>query len=146
MDNLQIIIYKDVFVELKTITRDGNLLFKTLLFHLYNKENSHKNLLETSYKCVSNNINKFYEFCYVENDTYYIDIKEGIHIKKYISDEYVEKIRKYKFLPGSIEINLISIILNRPILILAGIYYEEKKFYKKLILFNNIELRMPILN
>ena len=32
-----------------------------------------------------------------------------------------------------------SIILNRPIVILEDIYYNEKKIYKKLALFNNTD-------
>ena len=32
-----------------------------------------------------------------------------------------------------------SIILNRPILILEDIYYEERKLYKKMTLFNNTD-------
>ena len=40
MDNLQNVLYKDEFVELITITGDGNCLFMALLFYLYNNENS----------------------------------------------------------------------------------------------------------
>ena len=61
--NLQNVIYKDEFVELITITIDGNCLFTNLLFYLYNNENSHKNLRDTAYQYISNNITKFYEFC-----------------------------------------------------------------------------------
>lgn len=68
---------------------------------------------------------------------YYIDIKEGNLVKKYVLDEYVEKIKENKFFSGFIEISAMSIILNRPIVILEDIYYEERKFYKKFALFNN---------
>ena len=61
--NLQNVIYKDEFVELITITGYGNCLFSTLIFYLYNNENSHKNLRDTAYQYISNNITKFYEFC-----------------------------------------------------------------------------------
>ena len=43
---------------------------------------------------------------------YYIDIKEGNLVKKYVLDEYVEKIKEKKFFSGFIEINALSIILN----------------------------------
>ena len=36
---------------------------------------------------------------------YYIDIKEGNLVKKYVLDEYVEKIKKNKFFSGFIEIS-----------------------------------------
>ena len=58
----------------------------------------------------------------------------------------MEKNKNTKFFSGFIEINFLSIILNRSIPILADIYYKEKKFYKQLTLFNNIELRIPNLN
>ena len=38
----------------------------------------------------------------------YIYINEGIHIKIFILDEYVEKIIKYKFFSDFIEINYIN--------------------------------------
>ena len=41
-----------------------------------------------------------------------------------------KKIKIQNFFSGFIEINLISIILNRSIPILADIYYKEKKSYK----------------
>ena len=39
---------------------------------------------------MKNNITLFYEFCYVENNTYYIDVEEGDEIHKYILDDYIE--------------------------------------------------------
>ena len=102
-------------------------------------ENSHKNLRKSAYQYVSNNKTKFYDYCYIENNMYYIDIKEGEYIKKYVLDEYVEKIKKNKFFAGFIEINAMSIFLNRPIVILEDIYYNNKKFYKKIAVFNNTD-------
>ena len=64
---------------------------------------------------------------------YYIGIKEGNLVKKYILDEYVEKIKENKFFSGFIEINAMSIILNRPIVILEDIYYDVRKYYKKFV-------------
>ena len=79
------------------MTGDGNCLFRTLSFYLHNNENAHKNLRESAYQYVTNNITNFYEYCYLKNGFYYIDIKEGSHIKKYILDDYVEKIKKKIF-------------------------------------------------
>ena len=39
-----------------------------------------------------------------------------------------------------------SIILNRPIVILEDIYYNEKKFYKKLASFNNIDFNSLLID
>ena len=82
---------------------------------------------------MSNNITKFYEYCYVEDDMYYIDIKEGNLVKKYVLDENVEKNKENKFFSGFIEISAMSIILNRPIVILENINYEERNFIKNLL-------------
>ena len=51
-------------------------------------ENLHKNLRDQVYNYVSNNITNFYEYCYVENNTYYIHIEENSKIKQYISDDH----------------------------------------------------------
>ena len=53
---------------------------------------------------------KFYEYCYIENDIYYIDIEEGDSITKYILDEYIGNIKSYSFFSGFIEITSISYI------------------------------------
>ena len=94
IDNLKNDIYEEEFFNLNEITGDGNCFFRTLSYYLYNNENSHKNLRDSAYQYVSNNITKFYEYCYVEDDMYYIDIKEGNLVKKYILDEYIEKIKE----------------------------------------------------
>ena len=99
IDNLQNIIYEEEYFDLIPITGDGNCFFRTLSYYLNGDENSHKNLRDSAYQYVSNNITRLYEFCYIGNDVYYIDIKEGRNIKKYILDEYEEKIKKTNFFP-----------------------------------------------
>ena len=136
-DNLQNTIYEEDYFDLIPITGDGNCFFRSLSYYLNGDENSHKTLRDSAYHYVKKNITRFYEYCYVENDLYYIDIKEGRHIRKYILDDYVENIKISKFFSGFIEINAMSIILNRPIVILEDLYYNAKKFYKKLAVFNN---------
>ena len=39
-----------------------------------------------------------------------------------------------------------SIFLNRPIVILEDIYYNHKKFYKKIALFNNTDFNSLIID
>lgn len=77
---------------------------------------------------VNNNITLFYEFCYIENNTYYIVIEDGKIIHKYILDEYIEKIKINKFFSGFIEIYTTAIILNRPIVILDNLDFLNKYF------------------
>ena len=57
IDNLKNDIYEEEFFNLNEITGDGNCFFRTLSYYLYNNENSHKNLRDSAYQYVSNNIN-----------------------------------------------------------------------------------------
>ena len=59
------------------------------------------------------------------NNIYYIDIEEGAKIHKYVLDEYVEKIKNNGFFAGFIEIKAMSIIINRPIIIIEVINFEN---------------------
>ena len=79
---------------------------------------------------------KFYEFCYLEEGNYFINIEENHEIHKYILDDYVELINNNGFFAGFLEINVLSIILNRLILILETMEFDNYAFYKKLALFN----------
>ncbi len=76
-------IYEQNFFEIIRITGDGNCFFRTVSFYLYDNENQHATLREASYKYVKDNMTQFYEYCYIENDIYYIDIEEGNSITKY---------------------------------------------------------------
>ena len=122
-----------------------NCFIRTISQFINGNENLHKNLRDQVYNYVSNNIINFYEYCYVENNTYYIDIEENSQIKKYVLDDYVANIKKNKFFSGFIEINAMSIILNRPIIILEKFEYEECKFYSKVVHFNNSEFENIII-
>ena len=137
--DLDNIIYENEFFNLIPITSDGNCFFRAISYYLTGNENLHKNLRESVYKYVSQNITKFYEYCYVENNIYYIDIEENNLIIKYILDDYVEKIKKDKFFAGFIEINAMSIILNRPIIILENLENNDITYFKKIASFINNE-------
>ena len=97
IDNLNNDIYEEEFFNLNEIASDVNCFFRTLSYYLYNNENSHKNLRDSAYQYVSNNITKFYEYYYVKDDMYYIDIKEGNLVKKYVLDELQKKLKKTNF-------------------------------------------------
>ena len=100
----------------------------------------HYSLRNTVYLFVKENITKFYEYCYVEEDIYYIDIVEGEKIHKYILDEYVDKIKKDGFFSWFIEINAAATIINRPIIILENLkFLNSYIFFNKVALFNNNE-------
>ena len=135
--DLDNIIYEKEFFNIIPITPDGNCFFRTISYYLTGNENLHKNLRESVYNYVSQNITKFYEYCYVENNIYYIDIEENHIIIKYILDEYVQKIKRDKFFAGFIEINAMSIILNRPIIILENLENNNIIYLKKISSFIN---------
>lgn len=89
---------------------------------------------------MKNNITLFYEFCYVENNNYYIDVEEGDEIQKYIIDDYIENIKYDKFFLWFIEINAISIILSKVIVILDNINFNNYwRDYSILATFNKTE-------
>ena len=90
--------------------------FRTISKYIYGTENNYANLGEAAYHYIVENLTQFYEYCYIENGTYYIDIEKGGIIEKYILDDYIEEIKKDRVYAGYIEINAISIIINRPII------------------------------
>ena len=89
-DDIKNQIYEEDFFNIINITGDGNCFYRSISYYLTESENLHKNLRLSVYKYVINNLTKFYEFCYIENNTYYIDIEEHNTIHKYILDDYVD--------------------------------------------------------
>ena len=63
----------------------------------------HYSLRNSVYLYVKDNMAKFYKYCYVEDDIYYIDIEEGATIHKYLLDEYVDKIKEDCFFQDSLK-------------------------------------------
>ena len=96
----------------------------------------HYSFRKAVYLYVKDNITKFYEYCYVEEGIYYIDIEEKGIFHQYILDEYVEKIKEDSFFSGFIEINAASTIINRPIIRENLNFQKSYLFYSILALFN----------
>ena len=134
---LQNQIYEKNIFEITKITGDGNCFFRSISYYLNNSEEMHYSFRNAVYLYVKDNITKFYEYCYVEEGIYYIDIEENGIFHRYILDEYVEKIKEDSFFSGFIEINAASIIINRPIIILENLNFQKSYlFYSILALFN----------
>ena len=130
--------YEKEFFENIPIIGDGNCLYRTISYYFNNNQYQYSQLRQTTYNYVKSNITKFYEYCYVENNIYYIDIEEDNNIHKYILDDHVENIKKNGFFAGFIEINALSIILNRPIMIYEEINYDNNiSYYSKISKFYN---------
>ena len=51
---------------------------------------------DAMYNYIVNNLTKFYEYCYIENNIYYIDIAVNNKIKKFVLDDYVDNIKNDK--------------------------------------------------
>ena len=82
-----------------------------------------------------------YEYCYLEDNKYYIDIETGINKirHKYFIEDYIEHIKEDGFFGGFIELYIISKLYNAPILIMIK---EEKNgliYFKKLMVYDNSE-------
>ena len=61
---------------------------------------------------IKDNLANFYEFCYLEEGIYFINVEENHEIHRYILDDYVERVNNNGFFAGFLEINALSIILN----------------------------------
>ena len=130
----------DAFNQINVIG-DGNCLYRCISYHLYGTQNYHNKIRSETYQYIKNNTTFVYEYCYLENNKYYIDIETGKRkIKhKYFIEDYIENIKKDGFFGGFIELYIISKLYNAPILIMIK---EEKNgliYFKKLMLYDNSE-------
>ena len=137
VQNINIELYEGNFFNIIKIGGDGNCFFRTISKYIYGTENNYAILREAAYNYIVENLTKFYEYCYIENGIYYIDIEEGGIVQKYILDDYIEEIKKDHVYAGYIEINAISIIINRPIILVETLKYKTKTYFKKLAYFNH---------
>ena len=100
-------------MDIIPIFGNGNFFYWTISFYFNKDENQYPNLRYTIYNYVKNNITQFYEYCYIENNTFYIDIEEGQKDHKYILDDYVENIKKYGFC--CVYLNKCNVYINNQI-------------------------------
>ena len=144
-ENLNFELYENNFFDIIQIIGDGNCFFRTVSKYIYGNENNYSILRKATYDYVKDNLTEFYEFCYVEDGCYYTDIEEGGVIKKYVLDDYVEELKNDKVYSGYIEINAISKIINRVIILLETLSYNDSYYYKKLSYFNHNKWVNPII-
>lgn len=144
-ENLNFELYENNFFDIIQIIGDGNCFFRTVSKYIYGNENNYSILRKATYNYVKDNLTEFYEFCYVEDGCYYTDIEEGGVIKKYVLDDYVEELKNDKVYSGYIEINAISKIINRVIILLETLSYNDSYYYKKLSYFNHNKWVNPVI-
>ena len=83
-DNLNIEVYENEFFRIIEITGDGNCFFRTISQYIYGSEKNYSNIRNLAYNYIVDHLNEIYDYCYIENGIYYIDIEERGTIKKYI--------------------------------------------------------------
>ena len=134
--------YYDIdFFDIIPILGDGNCFFRCISYFFYGHEYMYNSIRAQAYNYIKNNMTKFYDFCYIENNTYYINIEQGETIIKYVLDDYVESIQQDGFFAGFLEMNAISIIFNRPIVVLENnIDNNNKPIYRKVAKFCSNEV------
>ena len=120
---------------------DGNCLYRCISYHFYGIESFHNKIRLETYNYLKNNTTFVYEYCYLEENKYYIDIEMGVNKikKKYFIEDFIENIKKDGLFGGFIELYIISKLYNAPIFILFNNKIKGIKYYKKLMLYDNSE-------
>ena len=149
-ENLQEIKIYDINVFNKIyISPDGNCLYHSISYHLFGTQDNDEKIRSETYNYLINNKTFIYEYCYVENNRYYLDIELGIERRKikYFVEDYIENIKKSGFYGGFIELYILSKLYNCPIVILIEEDINGTHYYKKLMVYNNTtELEYKIQN
>ena len=143
-DNLKkVIYYEQIFFNEIEIIGDGNCLFRSISYHLFGTQNNYEEIRLSVYNYIKNNPTFVYEYCYEENNLFYIDVdtKIGNETKKikYFIEDYIECIQKDGFFAGFIELYMLSKIYDIPILILIKNSDGGLLTYKKIMDYNNSE-------
>ena len=128
----------DIFNKIYIIP-DGNFLYHSISYHLFGTQDFDENIRLETYNYLINNKTFIYEYCYLENNRYYLDIEFGKERRKqkYFVEDYIENIKKSGFYGGFIELYILSKLYNIPILILVEEEINGIKYYKKLMIYNN---------
>lgn len=121
------------------INPDGNCLYHSTSYHLFVMQDYDENIRLETYDYLINNKTFIYEYCYVENNRYYLDIELGKERSKkiFFVEDYIENIKKSGFYGGFIELYILSKLYNIPIVILIEEEINGSKYYKKLMVYNN---------
>ena len=135
LDNITI--YEKIYFNLVQIIPDGNCLYHCISYHIYGTQEYDREIRLKTYNFIKKNPTFIYEYCYVENDLYYIDIEIGPERKKikYFIEDYIESIKKEGFFGGFIELYTLSKIYDTPLIILTK--EGEDSNFKKLMAYNN---------
>ena len=141
-ENLNKVIYYEqiLFNEINVIG-DGNCLFRCISYHLFGTQNNYEEIRLSVYNYIKNNPTFVYEYCYEENNLFYIDVETKVRNKtkkiKYFIEDYIECIQKDGFFSGFIELYTLSKIYDIPIIILIENSNRSLKTYKKIMDYNN---------
>ena len=136
MTNFEYNLFNQINIE-----ADGNCLYRCVSYHLFGTQSFHNKIRNETYEYLKKNKTFVYEYCYLENNKFYIDIEIGVNkIKtKFFIEDYIENIKNDGFFGGFIELYIISKIYNTPIFIYNLIEKKGLDFYKKMMLYDNSE-------
>ena len=141
-ENLNKVIYYEqiLFNEINVIG-DGNCLFRCISYHLFGTQNNYEEIRLSVYNYIKNNPTFVYEYCYEENNLFYIDVETKVRNKtkkiKYFIEDYIECIQKDGFFSGFIELYTLLKIYDIPTIILIENSNRSLKTYKKIMDYNN---------
>ena len=128
--------YEDNIFNKIEIEGDGNCLYHCVSYHLFGTQIFDENIRLETYNYIKQNKTFIYEYCYVENNTFYLDIEQAGKKIKYFIEDYIENIKKYGFYGGFIELYVLSKLYNLPIVLLINEINNDKEYYKKFMIFN----------
>ena len=98
------------------------------------------------YDYITNNKTIFYEYCFIEDNKYYINAQKNNKNIKYFIKDYFENIKTNGFYGGFMEIHALSIIYNKPINVLVLKYDYQKKIYYYAKILSYIFINEKIIN
>lgn len=139
-ENLLNIIYENNFFNCINISIDGNCLYNYISYYLFRNERKSPIIRNKVYNYIISNKTLFYEYCYIENNKYYINVEENNRTIKYFIEDYFEKIKEKGFYGGFMEIHALSKIYHKHIIVLVEKFDYNTKiyYYEKLIGYNFI--------
>ena len=77
-------------------------MYRSVSFHDEGHENNYNEIRLSTYNFVKNNPTFIYEYCYEENNLFYIDIDVGEIKVIYFIEDYIETIKENGFFGGFI--------------------------------------------
>lgn len=79
--------YEKLFFNIIEINPDGNCLYNLVSYYLYGTEEKNTEIRKNTYEYIKSNITFIYEYCYLKDNLYYIDIDVRGKTKTYFIED-----------------------------------------------------------